>query len=1019
METSGARGTPGRKKLATGTPRKKVQRPQIGVNLEDDSFTVAKMLEKIKGLGNLCPTPESCIETAYVVKDRIEGRFCMEAIDSERLHSSRSSAGTPRSVQTFGLQRTRAGGGLAGHIFGLPSLDTDYFKDTTPIEQTGFGEKLERYIHRKTKTGRAVLTIPKSGIPNEIQPGDVEKQLQSLCRVDHPNIVSFREACEDQENLKLVYDWVDGGPVLCNLQSLLDVRESHLAEFVREVLSALAAANAFGVHHLDLCMSTIFVVSVGSLCPVKVFGLGLAGYLTALVSCKEVSKSNKHYYAAPEIFYTHNIKRLSPAARHASDVWSVGSMLFTLCCGRPPFGAGSIQELSGRVQRAMWSFGVEFAECSYVIKEAIEEMLKVPWRSRPSATACLRLSFLENCLAGSKDFKLSLLAVEQLHNFLRHDHCKQTVARMLTDTGLSRKAYEKLEKMFKELDINSDGSVSLAELRDAAASLGVSDERAAQMIKLLDRNGNGNLDISEFMAAVVMEQEALDEHAVKTVFTKIDRDADQRLTKQEMFTMLRQYSGSVEPPAVSKFIQQMDEDGDHLVNFQEFTSIFPAASAAEDEQEDRIHKFTASISVCEENFASFRASTEAWLRKLRAVEEKLLCACGHRERDPSKGNLSYEKGELSEYEVHLMLTTAATVLEQAPGKPKSTAQAQPKKKGQEETGTKIMGVAILGASHEARGSKARDAGKGTSGTENNPGPHGHREALEVFTKAVHTYQLETKDAADQSTLAMSLHLLIKVKSESSWQQPLQDALFAMRQSCTSNYAEVVLRSRADFSRCYNNISDEYTLREAMMLPKEDHRTLGVPQGAQLLPVHTLKGANLNSTSSLRGLQDKGLPVKLVFRWDREGRPEEQRQVHLSKLAWAGRYVKAIETDVQALLEEVDEDMQAFSTTEGRVPGLPSGSLPYLKHCEGRGLPSGVTNTEDEIMDLDASTVETQVPGLAHSEELTSSHGSTGSNLGEEAAAAVDKGSRSRGKKRIERTQVLADQVRRQRLAEGR
>ena len=28
-----------------------------------------------------------------------------------------------------------------------------------------------------------------------------------------------------------------------------------------------------------------------------------------------------------------------------------------------------LQELSGRVQRAMWSFGVEFAECSYVIKE--------------------------------------------------------------------------------------------------------------------------------------------------------------------------------------------------------------------------------------------------------------------------------------------------------------------------------------------------------------------------------------------------------------------------------------------------------------------------------------------------------------------------------------------------------------------------------------------------------------------------------------------------------------------------
>lgn len=524
---------------------------------------------------------------------------------------------------------------------------------------------------------------------------------------------------------------------------LLEVRESHLAEFIREVLSALAAASLLGIHHLDLCMSTIFCVTTGSLCPVKVFGLGLAGYLTNLVSCREFSKSNKHYYASPEIFYTHNIKRLSPAARHASDVWAVGCILFTLCSGRPPFGAGSIQELSGRVQRAMWSFGVEFAECSYVLKEAVEEMLKVPWRSRPTASACLKLSFLEQCIAGAKDFKLSLQAVEQLHNFVQQDHCKQTVARILTDSGLSHKAYSKLEKMFKELDLNSDGTVSLTELREAAAALGVSEEHAGQLIKLLDRNGNGNLDISEFMAAVVMEQEATDERAVKTVFNKIDRDADWRLTKQEMFTLLRQYSGSIEAPAVGSFMKQIDHDGDQKLNYQEFTSIFPAVSSSEEEQEDRLKQYLAFLAICEENFSTFQDTAQVWLRKLRLVEEKLLSACGHRERDPSKGLLSYEKGELSEYEVHLLLTAAVSLLQQAPGKPKS-AQAQKKKLQEDAGGAKIMGVALLGASHEARGPKARETGKGTPGT----GQHGG-EGLEVFTKAVYTYQLETRDTADQ------------------------------------------------------------------------------------------------------------------------------------------------------------------------------------------------------------------------------------------------------------------------------
>ena len=37
-----------------------------------------------------------------------------------------------------------------------------------------------------------------------------------------------------------------------------------------------------------------------------------------------------------------------------------------------------LQELSGRVQRAMWSFGVEFAECSYVIKEIPLAASRVP-----------------------------------------------------------------------------------------------------------------------------------------------------------------------------------------------------------------------------------------------------------------------------------------------------------------------------------------------------------------------------------------------------------------------------------------------------------------------------------------------------------------------------------------------------------------------------------------------------------------------------------------------------------------
>lgn len=273
--------------------------------------------------------------------------------------------------------------------------------------------------------------------------------------------------------------------------------------------------------------------------------------------------------------------------------------------------------------------------------------------------------------------------------------------------------------------------------------------------------------------------------------------------------------------------------------------------------------------------------------------------------------------------------------------------------------------------------------------------------MDEFAKEVLAHQRESA-ATPSSFLAASLHFLIKVKSRSMWQPPVQEALLAMRQCCTSHYGEVLLKSRLDFSRCHSNLSDEYVLREGMVLPTLDS-TVSIPQGARLLPVEALKGADLTSTSALRNLSDKGLPFKLVFRWDREGRPEEQRQTHLAKLAWAARYTKTIAHDVEALLTEVEEDLEAVASTEGQMPGHPASSLPYLKHCEARGLQEdALTPREEELGDEAGVDV-----AKSSQEDLTSN-----------SFDEVDRPP-NRPAKRIERNKVLADQVRKQRLAEQR
>ncbi|CAK9067846.1 unnamed protein product [Durusdinium trenchii] len=112
---SGTSGTPRRKKGRRGADK------AHGFNLED--LTAARAWEKLKSLASLCPAPESCVETALVVKDRIEGRYCMEAIDSERLHSSRIQAS--KEVVCWGAGTTAR----VAHCVRRARLDMDEKRD--------------------------------------------------------------------------------------------------------------------------------------------------------------------------------------------------------------------------------------------------------------------------------------------------------------------------------------------------------------------------------------------------------------------------------------------------------------------------------------------------------------------------------------------------------------------------------------------------------------------------------------------------------------------------------------------------------------------------------------------------------------------------------------------------------------------------------------------------------------------------------------------------------------------------
>eukprot|EP00928_Gymnodinium_smaydae_P080628 TRINITY_DN64295_c0_g1_i1.p1 TRINITY_DN64295_c0_g1~~TRINITY_DN64295_c0_g1_i1.p1 ORF type:complete len:1196 (-),score=176.02 TRINITY_DN64295_c0_g1_i1:344-3931(-) len=545
----------------------------------------------------------------------------------------------------------------------LPSLDDSY----TIVKGAQMGI-LQCAIHKESRQKRSVLTLAKRNIPpappGEDTSKEVRARLEALLKIDHVNVLTLHEACEDSKCIHLVYDWPEGGMLLGHLTSYHeDVTEAHIASVTREVLAALAAANHFSIHHLDWSLLCLFLGYKHRFSPVKVMGFGLAGVLVPLVTTRKFSRSNKHFYASPELL-TENLRHMPHVKQHLCDVWSVGTLVYMLFSGRPPF-FGETSEVIERVKRGAFTFGYEFDMISREAKDSIERMLTKKWEFRPNATDLLRYPFMQlQVTAKRKEGVICQDALTKLDKFAQETHCRQTLARLLADLGLQESQYADLEERFKQLDLDGNGVIEVSELCEVAASLPDSKDSEAvsksiaDIIRSCDRNDNSTVDISEFVAAVVLELEQKDERLLIKAFDKMDINRDARITKGELFRVLRQYSNSLEPDEITTFVQDMDKDLDQKIDFNEFKYLFPHVKERAEEVKAAVKEVTTYAEHQKKAFANLQTEIDKFWAKLRMQAASI-----------SQEYVKLQKGANNEREVVKKLQGLIDVVKEFAGRP--------------------------------------------------------------------------------------------------------------------------------------------------------------------------------------------------------------------------------------------------------------------------------------------------------------------------------------------------------------
>lgn len=154
-----------------------------------------------------------------------------------------------------------------------------------------------------------------------------EREVQNTTILSHNNIVNVLDVEEDENCYYLVMEYIDGPTLKEYLAKEHKLSAKEAVDMMLQVLKGIAHAHHHRIIHRDIKPQNILVTKNGTL---KILDFGIARALseTALTETNHVMGSVQ--YLSPE-------QAKGQSTDEASDIYSIGIVLYELLTGHPPF----------------------------------------------------------------------------------------------------------------------------------------------------------------------------------------------------------------------------------------------------------------------------------------------------------------------------------------------------------------------------------------------------------------------------------------------------------------------------------------------------------------------------------------------------------------------------------------------------------------------------------------------------------------------------------------------------------
>jgi calcium-dependent protein kinase len=459
-------------------------------------------------------------------------------------------------------------------------INARYAMDKLTIGEGGYGKV---FVARDKGCDDRIVAVKKVTKTND-RDGEAVSALQNeielMKELDHPNICKLLGTFEQERDMYFIMELCEGGELFDRIIQMGHVDEKLTSNIVRQVSSGLFYAHGRGIAHRDIKPENVVFCSKDIKdTTIKLIDWGLA---MSFLGKPMTSAVGSFTYAAPEVIMSQNVK----AYTQACDLWSLGVLTYVMLSGKPPFWGSQHQHLRNAQAEKYPMSGAPWDRMKDEAKSFVKALLKANPSKRMTIEQVCAHPFLTKSVEGSAPVEQTQTVLKNLKSFGNASSfskmCITAVARQLGHTHL-----KDIHSVFRELDANGDGTLSMEEVSMGLATMfgegSPEYQEAKQLYEGMDLDGSHAIDYTEFCAAGLSQKETSSDSIIWGAFKAFDLDNSGFLELRDIQQILDHadvqdvFSSDVCKQCAEEILDKFDRDKDKKISFDDWKQLMSKA----------------------------------------------------------------------------------------------------------------------------------------------------------------------------------------------------------------------------------------------------------------------------------------------------------------------------------------------------------------------------------------------------------------------------------------------------------